>query len=383
MAFVYDLLLNSKSFKFKFSTPTRSYAEKTLTFPLSGAELIKSPFKPKKITQNTEGAWYGIKEKVGTLVLVEEVKRGSRGLLKMSFIEKDGEFTVEADLSTVDWTASSGYQASYQRCDYLGFSSTEGVISINGHAVTIPLECKYVNHQTSFTGSDGEDVSAVPAIGYLKSQEVKIPLSLAADLFIAKTFKLSLNIEGVPVGEVKTITLKRSAKETFLAIAKKAESKKNNKNKTMSDIKNKLNKQSRLFMFKKITIAAVITAGVGIGVLEYSKAIETEEAPKSAEIVAAQEKYDIFTGKPIPEEIGEGFFSRKKDELTKVRVANIRSRGEVFRIAHDQDGYREVISRKSYAGNTIVQPEARWASGSRYFCESLFWASQPKQAAKT
>ncbi|TXK93069.1 hypothetical protein BMR02_15810, partial [Methylococcaceae bacterium HT1] len=23
------------------------------------------------------------------------------------------------------------------------------------------------------------------------------------------------------------------------------------------------------------------------------------------------------------------------------------------------------------------------ASGSRYFCESLFWASQPKQAAKT
>ncbi|WP_263458798.1 hypothetical protein [Bathymodiolus japonicus methanotrophic gill symbiont] len=23
------------------------------------------------------------------------------------------------------------------------------------------------------------------------------------------------------------------------------------------------------------------------------------------------------------------------------------------------------------------------SSGSRYFCESLFWASQPKQAAKT
>ncbi len=242
MAFVYDLLLNNNSFKFKFSSPTRSYAEKTFTFPLSGAELIKSPFKPKNITQNTAGAWYGIKEKLGTLVLVEEVKRGSRGLLKMSFNEMDSEFTVEADLSTVDWTADSGYQASYQRCDYLGFSSTEGIVSINGRAVKIPLECKYVSHQTSFTGSDGEDVYAVPAIGYLKSQEVKIPLSLAADLFTAKTFKLSLNIEGVPVGEVKTITLKRSAEETLLAIAKKAESKKNNKNKTMSDIKNKAGK---------------------------------------------------------------------------------------------------------------------------------------------
>ncbi|TXL15197.1 hypothetical protein BMR04_12045 [Methylococcaceae bacterium HT3] len=27
--------------------------------------------------------------------------------------------------------------------------------------------------------------------------------------------------------------------------------------------------------------------------------------------------------------------------------------------------------------------QARDLSGSRYFCESLFWASQPKQAAKT
>lgn len=127
-------------------------------------------------------------------------------------------------------------------------------------------------------------------------------------------------------------------------------------------------------MFKKITIAAVITAGVGIGVLEYSKAIEIEEAHKTAkiaearkaeEIVAAQEKYDTFTGNPMPEEIGEGFFSRTKGDLTKVRVANISSRGEVFRIAHDQDGYREVISRTSYAGNTIVQPEARWANEDR------------------
>ncbi|WP_221901449.1 hypothetical protein [Bathymodiolus platifrons methanotrophic gill symbiont] len=26
---------------------------------------------------------------------------------------------------------------------------------------------------------------------------------------------------------------------------------------------------------------------------------------------------------------------------------------------------------------------AHFGAGSRYFCESLFWASQPKQAAKT
>ncbi len=30
----------------------------------------------------------------------------------------------------------------------------------------------------------------------------------------------------------------------------------------------------------------------------------------------------------------------------------------------------------------ILTPQFK-SSGSRYFCESLFWASQPKQAAKT
>jgi hypothetical protein len=29
------------------------------------------------------------------------------------------------------------------------------------------------------------------------------------------------------------------------------------------------------------------------------------------------------------------------------------------------------------------QGKEKEAAGSRYFCESLFWASQPKQAAKT
>ncbi|WP_221899854.1 hypothetical protein [Bathymodiolus platifrons methanotrophic gill symbiont] len=30
-----------------------------------------------------------------------------------------------------------------------------------------------------------------------------------------------------------------------------------------------------------------------------------------------------------------------------------------------------------------LQEKLKWYAGSRYFCESLFWASQPKQAAKT
>ncbi|MEE9339754.1 MAG: hypothetical protein V3U87_16910 [Methylococcaceae bacterium] len=31
----------------------------------------------------------------------------------------------------------------------------------------------------------------------------------------------------------------------------------------------------------------------------------------------------------------------------------------------------------------LIQSQLQKAAGSRYFCESLFWASQPKQAAKT
>ncbi|WP_221895130.1 hypothetical protein [Bathymodiolus japonicus methanotrophic gill symbiont] len=33
--------------------------------------------------------------------------------------------------------------------------------------------------------------------------------------------------------------------------------------------------------------------------------------------------------------------------------------------------------------NSYLHPAEQYFSGSRYFCESLFWASQPKQAAKT
>ncbi|TXL13871.1 hypothetical protein BMR05_09535, partial [Methylococcaceae bacterium HT4] len=46
------------------------------------------------------------------------------------------------------------------------------------------------------------------------------------------------------------------------------------------------------------------------------------------------------------------------------------------------DGQTEIAnhSRSFDKGEQIENPEH---SGSRYFCESLFWASQPKQAAKT
>jgi hypothetical protein len=34
-------------------------------------------------------------------------------------------------------------------------------------------------------------------------------------------------------------------------------------------------------------------------------------------------------------------------------------------------------------GNAVKAIAQKISAGSRYFCESLFWASQPKQAAKT
>jgi hypothetical protein len=239
MAFVYDFLLNNKSFKMKFSSPTRSYAEQTFTFSQSGAELVTTPFRSKNITQNTSGAWYVTQEQSETLVLVEDAKKGSRGLLQMSFNEGAGEFTIKADLSTVDWKGSSGYQESYRQCDYLKYASKEGIIIINGHALAVPFECNYVNIQTSFTGRNGEDIYVVPATGYLGSQEVKIPITQVPEFLTAKTLTLSLDVEGVPVGEVKTITLKNSAQEMLLAIVKEAERQIDNNNKAMRDIRNK------------------------------------------------------------------------------------------------------------------------------------------------
>ncbi|NYT46809.1 MAG: hypothetical protein H0A75_03370 [Candidatus Methanofishera endochildressiae] len=45
------------------------------------------------------------------------------------------------------------------------------------------------------------------------------------------------------------------------------------------------------------------------------------------------------------------------------------------------------ITSDNYAELTIIAESVgiSWqaVAGSRYFCESLFWASQPKQAAKT
>ncbi|WP_221895670.1 hypothetical protein [Bathymodiolus japonicus methanotrophic gill symbiont] len=49
------------------------------------------------------------------------------------------------------------------------------------------------------------------------------------------------------------------------------------------------------------------------------------------------------------------------DALNALRPQRLRTKAASSLLPHWLDGY----------------------SGSRYFCESLFWASQPKQAAKT
>ena len=43
-----------------------------------------------------------------------------------------------------------------------------------------------------------------------------------------------------------------------------------------------------------------------------------------------------------------------------------------------------IVGSLGYLGHrTLSKLETIQNAGSRYFCESLFWASQPKQAAKT
>jgi ATP-dependent DNA helicase RecQ len=42
-----------------------------------------------------------------------------------------------------------------------------------------------------------------------------------------------------------------------------------------------------------------------------------------------------------------------------------------------------LISPERLANDSFRQDVLSTIAGSRYFCESLFWASQPKQAAKT
>jgi hypothetical protein len=118
-------------------------------------------------------------------------------------------------------------------------------------------------------------------------------------------------------------------------------------------------------MVKKSIIAVVIVVGISVGALEYKKVNDAE-----------QEKYDTFIGLQMPDSAEEGFFSRTKDDLSPARTANISSRGDAFRIARDQDGYRDVISRKSYAGNTIVQAENYWKLESKDRIATLYMAFQ-------
>jgi hypothetical protein len=59
---------------------------------------------------------------------------------------------------------------------------------------------------------------------------------------------------------------------------------------------------------------------------------------------------------------------------------------EPFSVEQDKNG--TFIAVKSFQrydnlAQTIQVIDAKATEGSRYFCESLFWASQPKQAAKT
>ncbi len=124
-----------------------------------------------------------------------------------------------------------------------------------------------------------------------------------------------------------------------------------------------------------ILVATVFISGCDNN-KEDSERIKAEELLKAEKIAAAQDEYDLFVGTAMPNNSEEGFFSRTKNDLNKVRTANISSRGGAFRIAKDQDGYRNVISRQSYAGNTIVKPEAIWKSGSKDRLSRMYAAFQ-------
>jgi hypothetical protein len=49
----------------------------------------------------------------------------------------------------------------------------------------------------------------------------------------------------------------------------------------------------------------------------------------------------------------------------------------------DVDDYIEFYNHRRFHETLAYKKPMKVYSGSRYFCESLFWASQPTQAAKT
>ncbi|WP_221901970.1 hypothetical protein [Bathymodiolus platifrons methanotrophic gill symbiont] len=69
------------------------------------------------------------------------------------------------------------------------------------------------------------------------------------------------------------------------------------------------------------------------------------------------------------------------DALNALSPHRLRTKAASSLLPHWLDGYSECNSCSSRV--LLAHVESANCSGSRYFCESLFWASQPKQAAKT
>ena len=75
--------------------------------------------------------------------------------------------------------------------------------------------------------------------------------------------------------------------------------------------------------------------------------------------------------------------------LCQIRFSKVRRMPEFIPQIHDllrKEGFPEDVS--ATVQQVVITPGNKpeiteRKAGSRYFCESLFWASQPKQAAKT
>ncbi|GFO76767.1 hypothetical protein BPLS_P4757 [Bathymodiolus platifrons methanotrophic gill symbiont] len=76
-----------------------------------------------------------------------------------------------------------------------------------------------------------------------------------------------------------------------------------------------------------------------------------------------------------------GFFFAFKPYTLKVRGLFLNLKEEISgSIANNLNPYNQDIASLAVVKTSKGED---FLAGSRYFCESLFWASQPKQAAKT
>ncbi|WP_221894338.1 hypothetical protein [Bathymodiolus japonicus methanotrophic gill symbiont] len=67
----------------------------------------------------------------------------------------------------------------------------------------------------------------------------------------------------------------------------------------------------------------------------------------------------------------------------KVAHSLIKIKGVLADALYGEKAFMDEAAKESGGSQVISQLRKNQNSGSRYFCESLFWASQPKQAAKT